>query len=98
MITPLLLPFSLTFQRGDPIPMMNRTQYAAQRTRWTEVPLGVAPRFGIDERLLLPPVHGVGYGEDFKVSFALLQFLGTCGCLGGIRAFAAQVRRGCPGR
>ena len=72
-----VLPFSLTFQRGDPIPMMNRTQYAAQRSRWTEVPLGVAPRFGIDERLLLPPVHGVGYGEDFKVSFALLglQFI-----------------------
>ena len=50
MITPLLLPFSLTFQRGDPIPMMNRTQYASQRSRWTEVPLGVAPRFGVDER------------------------------------------------
>ena len=77
MITPLLLPFSLSFQRGDPIPMMNRTQYRSQRSRWTEVPLGAAPRFGIDERLLLPPVHGVGYGEDFKVSFALLglQFI-----------------------
>ena len=60
MMTPLILllfasPASaLTFQRGDPIPMMNRTQYSNQRSRWTEVPLGVAPRFGIDERHLGP--------------------------------------------
>ena len=83
MMTPLILLLfasrasALTFQRGDPIPMMNRTQFRSERSRWIEVPLGIAPRFGIDERLLLPPVHGVGYGEDFKVSFALLglQFI-----------------------
>ena len=49
-LAPLLL--SLSFQRGDPLPMMNRTQFRTQRSRWTEVPLGVAPRFGVDERLL----------------------------------------------
>ena len=53
---------SLTFQRDDPIRMMNRTQYS-QSSRWTELPHGVAPRFGIDERLLLDAMpFGVGTG------------------------------------
>jgi len=35
-------------------------------------------------------IRGLDMNPVYKVSFALLQFLGTCGCLGGIRAFAAQ--------
>ena len=57
--------------------MMNRTQYRNQRSRWTEVPLGWRRASASTSGCCFLLLHGVGYGEDFKVSFALLglQFI-----------------------
>ena len=64
----------LTYQRGDVVSTLARTQYAGWRTAWTEVLRNEMPRFRVDSPpliLKLPAPHeGIAPGEAFKLSLA----------------------------
>ena len=89
-----------SFQHGDAVPMMHRTQHASQRTAWAEVPHHVAPRFGADRVVVLDqvPEHLLRDPEamkdqPYKISLALLGSPATASNTSQRDAKASGVRK-----
>lgn len=76
MAATLLAVLCSSFLRGDPLPLMIRSQVNEQRTQWREVPHDAAPRFGV-KRSGIIHIKEL-YAEDAdhdapqKISLALL--------------------------
>jgi len=66
-------PAALSFQVGDPIPMLKRSQYKGQRSGWSEVLYRDCPRFAEHRTIIWQPLREVkdyDSTEPFKISFS----------------------------
>lgn len=66
-----------SFQRGDAVSCMRRTQYNGTRTGWAELPYSAVPRFGVDSSRSIDVMDGAlvadqAGADSHKMSVALL--------------------------
>ena len=60
-----------SFDQGDAVPMLRRTQFKGERTEWLELPRASQPRFLRDRTTTLEHVQADLQGETHKLSIAI---------------------------
>ena len=60
-----------SFDQGDAVPMLRRTQFKGERTEWLELPSASQPRFLRDRTTTLEHVQADLEGETHKLSIAI---------------------------